>query len=71
MCERAVGVWWQVNNIDEECDDGNKQDHDGCSHLCRAEFCGDGTKQVSAFVSFVLERTAPLAVVMTFRVTQG
>ncbi|MBI3332169.1 DUF4215 domain-containing protein, partial [Candidatus Peregrinibacteria bacterium] len=29
-------------NIFEECDDGNTDNGDGCSSICRAEFCGDG-----------------------------
>jgi cysteine-rich repeat protein len=28
---------------DEECDDGNTNDGDGCSHQCREERCGNGT----------------------------
>lgn len=30
---------------DEECDDGNRDDDDGCSKLCLEEFCGDGVRQ--------------------------
>lgn len=26
----------------EDCDDGNTDDQDGCTQLCRAPFCGDG-----------------------------
>jgi cysteine-rich repeat protein len=29
----------------EECEDGNLMDGDGCSALCLAEYCGDGTTQ--------------------------
>ncbi len=31
----------------EECDDGNKNDGDGCSSKCKLEICGDGTKQAN------------------------
>jgi cysteine-rich repeat protein len=31
-----------VNNVSEQCDDGNLVDGDGCSALCVTEFCGDG-----------------------------
>jgi cysteine-rich repeat protein len=29
------------HGVNEQCDDGNTRDNDGCSHLCRLEFCGD------------------------------
>ncbi len=29
----------------EQCDDGNTANNDGCSSLCRSEFCGDGVVQ--------------------------
>jgi cysteine-rich repeat protein len=29
----------------EECEDGNLNDQDGCSSLCRLEYCGDGVLQ--------------------------
>jgi len=31
--------------IGEECDDGNTENGDGCSDLCRLERCGDGVTQ--------------------------
>lgn len=31
----------------EECDDGNRNDNDGCSSTCQVEFCGDGVIQTS------------------------
>jgi cysteine-rich repeat protein len=30
---------------DEQCDDGNRNNGDGCSESCRAEFCGDRITQ--------------------------
>lgn len=37
----------QVNQLDEECDDGNTASGDGCSSDCRFEYCGDGIKNNS------------------------
>jgi cysteine-rich repeat protein len=36
-----------VEDVDEECDDGNTTDNDGCSRDCTVEHgcCGDGVKQ--------------------------
>jgi cysteine-rich repeat protein len=31
-----------IEELDEECDDGNTASGDGCSALCLDEFCGDG-----------------------------
>ncbi|PIN86106.1 hypothetical protein COV19_06435 [Candidatus Woesearchaeota archaeon CG10_big_fil_rev_8_21_14_0_10_44_13] len=35
------------NKVDsgEECDDGNKVSGDGCSNICKSEYCGDGIVQ--------------------------
>src|SRR6185295_8236580 len=32
----------------EECDDGNRSDHDDCDNRCRKPSCGDGIVQTSA-----------------------
>jgi cysteine-rich repeat protein len=32
----------------EQCDDGNKTNGDGCSSVCRWEYCGNGTIDLNA-----------------------
>ncbi|MCY0986336.1 DUF4215 domain-containing protein [Nannocystis sp. ILAH1] len=34
-----------VNQSDEQCDDGNRDDSDACAHTCRETGCGDGVLQ--------------------------
>jgi cysteine-rich repeat protein len=34
-----------VNQANESCDDGNTNNNDGCSSICKTEFCGDGIIQ--------------------------
>ena len=36
-----------VNQISEQCDDGNTINNDGCSSTCKIEYCGDGIKQAN------------------------
>ena len=45
-CDGTPGVQCCGNGIvdsGEQCDDGNANDCDGCSHLCQFRGCGDGT----------------------------
>lgn len=37
----------QVEAPAESCDDGNRNDNDGCSSSCKLERCGDGIKQTN------------------------
>jgi cysteine-rich repeat protein len=37
----------QLQELDEECDDGNTLDGDGCDTECSLEFCGNGIVQAS------------------------
>ncbi|MDF2379574.1 MAG: myxococcus cysteine-rich repeat containing protein [Candidatus Gracilibacteria bacterium] len=34
-----------ILELTEQCDDGNRDDGDGCSFYCRLEYCGDGIVQ--------------------------
>lgn len=48
FCGDALVNESEVNNqgpLLEECDDGNREDGDGCSSACRLEVCGDGSLQ--------------------------
>ncbi|HEX3761505.1 MAG TPA: DUF4215 domain-containing protein, partial [Kofleriaceae bacterium] len=42
ICGNGVLDHDLVHGVIEQCDDGNLDDNDGCSHDCEREFCGDG-----------------------------
>lgn len=46
----------------KQCDDGNTASDDGCSSVCRREFCGDGIQQANEEVSLkFVKQVEPLS----------
>jgi cysteine-rich repeat protein len=41
ICGNGILDQNPAHGVNEQCDDGNTHDNDGCSQLCRIEFCGD------------------------------